>query len=168
METFWLAMSEPPELPRSKIRSTRAAVSGRARSRATRRRKYSARDTPRSLARWRARRCISVSRVICVFAIIMAPSYCRSFPSSRVATGLEALTVPPENLEMFERMGGWVVRNNDRRPLVMFRKKDMRSLLLLVTQGHQRIDLHRPPRRQISSEKANRKQRTDNPGQGDG
>src|SRR5213078_2488800 len=35
MESFWLAMSEPPELPRSKIRSTRAAVSGRARSRAT-------------------------------------------------------------------------------------------------------------------------------------
>src|SRR5882762_3209867 len=91
MESFWLAMSEPPELPRSKIRSTRAVVSGRARSRATRRRKYSARDTPRSLARWRARRCISVSRVICVFAIIMAPSYCKSFPSSKVATGLEAL-----------------------------------------------------------------------------
>src|SRR6266850_3934502 len=75
MEPFWLAMSEPPELPRSKIRSTRAAVSGRARSRATRRRKYSARDTPRSLARWRARRCISVSSVIWVLAIIMAPSY---------------------------------------------------------------------------------------------
>src|SRR6267378_513050 len=91
MESFWLAMSEPPELPRSKIRSTRAVVSGRARSRATRRRKYSARDTPRSLARWRARRCISVSRVICVFAIIMAPSYCKSFPSSKVAAGLEAL-----------------------------------------------------------------------------
>src|SRR5882672_10610525 len=75
MESFWLAMSEPPELPRSKIRSTRAVVSGRARSRATRRRKYSARDTPRSLARWRARRCISVSSVIWVLAIIMAPSY---------------------------------------------------------------------------------------------
>src|SRR5258708_34267069 len=85
MEYFWLAMSEAPELPRSKIRSTRAVVSGRARSRATRRRKYSARDTPRSLARWRARRCISVSRVIGGFAIIMAPSYCRSFPSSRLA-----------------------------------------------------------------------------------
>jgi hypothetical protein len=51
MESFWLATSEPPELPRSKIRSTLPAVSGRARSRATRRRKYSARDTPRSLAR---------------------------------------------------------------------------------------------------------------------
>src|SRR6266513_872555 len=84
MESFWLAMSEPPELPRSKIRSTRAAVSGRARSRATRRRKYSARDTPRSLARWRARRCISVSRVICAFAIITAPSHCTDFPPPRV------------------------------------------------------------------------------------
>src|SRR6266513_1664251 len=30
-------------------------------------------------------------------------------------------------------------RNNDRRPVVMFRKKDMRRLLL-VTQGHQGID----------------------------
>src|SRR5205807_2376653 len=77
MESFWLAISDPPELPRSKIRSTRAAVSGRERSRATRRRKYSARDTPRSWARWRARRCISVSSVIWVFAIIMAPSYQR-------------------------------------------------------------------------------------------
>src|SRR5215469_5471376 len=75
MESFWLAIFESPELPRSKMQSTGAAVSGRARSRATRRRKYSARDTPRSLARWRARRCISVSRVIWVFAIIMAPSY---------------------------------------------------------------------------------------------
>src|SRR5215469_5528936 len=75
MESFWLAIFESPELPRSKMQSTGAAVSGRARSRATRRRKYSARDTPRSLARWRARRCISVSSVICVFAIIMAPSY---------------------------------------------------------------------------------------------
>src|SRR5215469_1960960 len=75
MESFWLAIFESPELPRSKMQSTGAAVSGRARSRATRRRKYSARDTPRSLARWRARRCISVSSVIWVFAIIMAPSY---------------------------------------------------------------------------------------------
>jgi len=45
-ESFWLAMSEPPELPRSKIRSTRAAVSGRARSRATRRGNI-LRETPR-------------------------------------------------------------------------------------------------------------------------
>ncbi len=75
MESLSFTTSEPPELPRSKMRSTLIVVLGRVRSRATRRRKYSARDTPSSLARWRARRCISASRVIWVRAIMMYTSY---------------------------------------------------------------------------------------------
>src|ERR1700728_1208570 len=75
MESLSVAISAPPELPRSKMRSTSIAVLGRARSRATRRRTYSARDTPSSLALCRARRCTSLSSVICVRDIMMAPSY---------------------------------------------------------------------------------------------
>jgi hypothetical protein len=83
MESLSIAISAPPELPRSKMRSTAMAVSGRARSRATRRRTYSARDTPSSLARLRARRCTSFSSVIWVRDIMMATSYHCSGPRLR-------------------------------------------------------------------------------------
>ena len=88
MESLSLAISAPPELPRSKMRSTAMTVSGRAKSRATRRRTYSARDTPSSLARWRARRCTSFSSVIWVRDIMMATSYHCSVPRLRFNLGV--------------------------------------------------------------------------------
>src|SRR5437016_1061800 len=75
MESFSAAISEPPETPRSNTQSRLALGLGRTRSRATRRRTYSANETPISLARWCACLCSSFSSVICVRDIMMAPSY---------------------------------------------------------------------------------------------
>jgi len=88
MESLSIPISAPPELPRSKMRSTAMAVSGRAKSRATSLRTYSARDTPSSLARWRARRCTSFSSVIWVRDIMMATSYHCSAPRPRFNLGV--------------------------------------------------------------------------------
>jgi hypothetical protein len=76
------------------MRSTSIAVLGRARSRATRRRTYSARDTPSSLALCRARRCTSLSSVICVRDIMMAPSYQHGLPFPKMDPQSAHLKLP--------------------------------------------------------------------------
>jgi hypothetical protein len=108
MEFLSLAISVPPELPRSKMRSTAMAVSGRAKSRATRRRTYSARDTPSSLARWRARRCTSFSSVIWVRDIMMATSYQWIVPRLHfVSTGRKNRTQGDEKPLLFSNYSLW-------------------------------------------------------------
>ena len=73
MASLFAATSQPSEAPRSTTTAGLAAGRSPPRSRATRRLTYSASDIPRSLARWRARRCISRSSMICVRAIMMSP-----------------------------------------------------------------------------------------------
>src|ERR1700730_1280428 len=75
LASLFRATSEQAEAPRSNTAAGLADAGEFPRSRATRRRMYSARDTPRSLARRRARRWISGSRVIWVRDIMTSPSY---------------------------------------------------------------------------------------------
>src|SRR5579859_4598824 len=56
IDSLFFATSELPERPRSNTQVTSASAWGPARSRDTRRRMYSAKETPSSLARCRARR----------------------------------------------------------------------------------------------------------------
>src|SRR5205823_7611764 len=95
MASLFLAISEPPELPR--LNSAVISALGRAapRSFATSWRMYSANETPISLAFRFALRWISGSKVICVRAIITAPSY---RPGVVIWIASELIAPSPEDL----------------------------------------------------------------------